>query len=109
MVLRKRNLEGKVASITGGEIGLGKVMALTLAKEGADITVAARWVEAIGQTAKEVRALGRRGFAILTDVTSSQQVNWMVEQILSEMGRIDILNPYPEEVTLVALVAEREG
>ncbi len=91
MVTRKQSLEGKVAIITGGGTGLGKAMALTLAREGTDIVVAARRVEPIEQTAKEVSALGRRGLAIPTDVTDSQQVNHLVERTLSEMGRIDIL------------------
>jgi len=84
-------LEGKVAIITGGGTGLGKCMALIMAGEGADIVVAARRVEAIEQTAKEVRELGCRGLAIATDVTDSGQVNRMVEQTLAEMGQIDIL------------------
>ncbi len=91
MVSGKQGLEGKVAIITGGGTGLGKAMALALAKEGADIVVASRRMEPIEQAAKEVRALGRRALAISTNVTDSQQVNQLVERTLSEMGRIDIL------------------
>lgn len=91
MISGERSLDGKVAIITGGGTGLGKAMALALAKEGVDIVVAARRVELIEQTAKEVSALGRRGLAIPTDVTDSQQVNRLVEQTLSKMGGIDIL------------------
>lgn len=91
MVSDNTGLAGKVAIITGGGTGLGKAMALSLAREGADIVVAARRLEAIEQTAKEVRDLGRRGLAIPTDVTDSRQVNQLVESALSEMGRIDIL------------------
>ena len=91
MVSAKQILEGRVAVITGGGTGLGKATALTLAKEGADIVVAARRTELIEETAKEVSALGRRGLAIPTDVTDSEQVNRLIERTLSEMGRIDIL------------------
>lgn len=91
MVSAKQGLTGKVAVITGGGTGLGKAMALALAKEGADIVVAARRIELIEQTAGEVAALGRRSLAISTDVTDSRQVNRMVEQALSEMGGVDIL------------------
>ena len=84
-------LKGKVAIVTGGGTGLGKAMALALAKEGADIVVAARRVDAIEQTAREVKDLGCRGLAIPTDVTDTQQVNRLVERTLSEMGRLDIL------------------
>lgn len=91
MVSAKGTLEGKVAIITGGGTGLGKTMALALAREGADIVVAARRVEAIEQTAREAMDLGRRGLAISTDVTDSRQVDRMVERTLSEMGGLDIL------------------
>lgn len=91
MVSGKRGLEGKVAIITGGGTGLGKAMALALAKEGADIVVTGRRVAPVEQTAKEVSGLGRRALAVPTDVTDSQQVNRLVERTLSEMGRVDIL------------------
>ena len=84
-------LAGKVVIITGGGTGLGKAMALLMAKEGADIVVAARRVNAIEQTAREVKDMGRRALAIPTDVTDSQQVNSMVERTIAEMGGIDIL------------------
>jgi NAD(P)-dependent dehydrogenase (short-subunit alcohol dehydrogenase family) len=91
MVSGKGTLDGKVAIVTGGGTGLGKTMALAMAKEGADIVVASRRVEAIEPAAKEVTALGRRGLAISTDVTDSQQVNNLIERTISEMGRLDIL------------------
>jgi len=84
-------LAGKVAIITGGGTGLGKMTALHMAREGADIVVAARRVGAIEQTAKEVREIGPRALAIPTDVKDSQQVNSMVERTLAEMGGLDIL------------------
>lgn len=89
---RNRNLMGKVAIITGGGTGLGKAIALVLARAGgADIVVAGRRVEPLEQTAKEARAIGQRALAVPTDVTDSQQVNRMIERTLSEMGKIDIL------------------
>ena len=65
-------LDGRLAIITGGGTGLGKIMSLIMAGEGCDIVVAARRVDAIEQTAKEVRDLGRRALAIPTDVTDSK-------------------------------------
>ena len=91
MVSMKGTLEGKVAIITGGGTGLGKAMALTLAREGADIVAAGRRPEPIEQTVKEVRDMGRSGLAVSTDVTDSKQVNNLVEQTLSQMGGLDIL------------------
>ncbi|HEY42122.1 MAG TPA: SDR family oxidoreductase [Dehalococcoidia bacterium] len=84
-------LAGKVAIITGGGTGLGKMMALLMAKEGADIVVAARRIGAIEQTADEVREIGPRALAIPTDVTDPAQVNNLVERTLVEMGGLDIL------------------
>jgi NAD(P)-dependent dehydrogenase (short-subunit alcohol dehydrogenase family) len=91
MVAETWNLAGKVVIITGGGTGLGKAMALTLAKAGADVVVAARRVEPLEQTAAEVRALGRRALAVSTDVTVSQQVNNLVARTISEMGKLDIM------------------
>jgi NAD(P)-dependent dehydrogenase (short-subunit alcohol dehydrogenase family) len=84
-------LAGKVAIITGGGTGLGKMTALLMAKEGADIVVSARRVGAIEQTAKEVREIGPRALAIPTDVMDPAQVNNMVARTLAEMGGLDIL------------------
>lgn len=91
MAAGKGTLAGKVAIVTGGGTGLGKTMALAMAKEGADVVIASRRLEAIEPAAKEVTALGRRGLAIPTDVTDSKQVNHLIERTISEMGRLDIL------------------
>lgn len=91
MAQGKGTLEGKVAIVTGGGTGLGKASAILLAKEGADVVVAARRVNAIEQTAKEVTDLGRKALAIPTDVTDTQQVNNLVERTIAEMGGLDIL------------------
>ena len=84
-------LAGKVALVTGGGYGIGKGIALQLARAGADVAVAARSVDKINQTAAEVRALGRRGIAIPTDVSQEKQVVEMVARAVKELGQIDIL------------------
>lgn len=91
-------LEGKVAVITGASRGIGKVIALALAKEGADIVVAAKSTEAteklpgtIYETAHEVEALGRRALAIKTDVRDEDAIQQLAETTRKELGRIDIL------------------
>lgn len=91
MVSRELGLAEKVAIVTGGGTGLGKAMALALAKEGADVVVGARRVEPIEQTAKEIQEMGRRSLAVPTDVTDSRKVNNLVEETLSKMGGLDIL------------------
>lgn len=91
-------LEGKVAIVTGASRGIGKAIALALAREGADVVVAARTEEETGplpgtihKTANEIRALDRQSLAIKTDVTKEEQVTEMVKKTLEAFGRIDIL------------------
>lgn len=91
-------LAGKVALITGSSRGLGKAMALTFARAGADIVVVARTEEenpklpgTIHQTADEVRALGRRAVAIRTDVLVDEQIEGAVARAVAELGRLDIV------------------
>ena len=90
-MLKEYNLAGKVAIVTGAGRGIGKGIALTLAEAGADVTVAARTVEQIEGTAEEIRKLGRRALAVPTDVTKKDQIENVVEQTVSEFGKIDIL------------------
>jgi len=91
-------LEGKVALITGSSRGIGKATALQLARDGADIVVCARSLEStedspgsIGQTADEIRALGRRALAVKLDVFEDAEMRNAVEEAMREFGRIDIL------------------
>ena len=91
MTLDRLRLNGKVAIVTGGGTGLGKAMALALADAGADIVVSARREGPIEATVELVAAKGRRALAIKTDVTSSAQVDTMVEKTVAEFGKVDIL------------------
>ena len=90
-MLKEYSLEDKMAIVTGAGRGIGKAIALTLAEVGADITVVARTVDQIEQTAKEIRELGCRALAVKADVTKKDQVANVVEQTVSQLGRIDIL------------------
>lgn len=84
-------LEGKVAIVTGAGEGIGKAIALRLAQDGANIAVAEINPETANVAAGEVEGLGRRAIAIKTDVSSREQVNKMVEQVVRELGTVDIL------------------
>lgn len=91
-------LEGKVAIITGASRGIGKAIALALARAGADVVVAARTEEEKGplpgtihKTADEIHTLGRRALAIKTDVTKEEEVEAMVRRTIEEFGGIDVL------------------
>jgi len=100
------DLKGKVAIVTGAgrKLGIGRAIALRLAREGADVAVVdicdrfeefpdyglGTW-EGLKSTADEVGALGVRGLPLKVDVTDSQAVDEMVAQTMDAFGRIDIL------------------
>jgi 3-oxoacyl-[acyl-carrier protein] reductase len=84
-------LKGKVALVTGGSRGLGRVDALALAEAGADVVVADILMDGAEKTAKEVQAMGRKSFAIKMDVTHMEEVKEGVVRIKNELGSIDIL------------------
>jgi NAD(P)-dependent dehydrogenase (short-subunit alcohol dehydrogenase family) len=84
-------LEGKIALVTGAGRGMGKAIALTFAREGADVAVNDINLDNAEAAASEVRALGRRSMAIRADVSKPNEVNQMVERVIREWGGIDIL------------------
>jgi citronellol/citronellal dehydrogenase len=92
-------LADRVAIITGSSRGVGKFMALELAREGCHVVVAARSEEegdpklpgTIYATVEELRALGVRALPVRTDVTDEESVRAMVRAALDEFGRVDVL------------------
>jgi 3-oxoacyl-[acyl-carrier protein] reductase len=108
------DLSGRVAFVTGGSRGLGRADALTLARAGADVVIADLLVESelteetdaygplamVARTqglvgtesaAAEIRAMGRRSFAVRCDVTDRDQVRAAVAQTVEQLGSVDIL------------------
>ena len=90
MSLSDFSLENKVALITGGTSGLGKMMALALAKAGAFVWIASSRDNA-DETLQEIRQQGSNGSFVQVDVTSSDALEKIVSQILKASSRIDIL------------------
>jgi 3-oxoacyl-[acyl-carrier protein] reductase len=84
-------LAGKVALVTGAAQGIGKAVALLLARNGAEIVVSDINLEKAEETAKEVQALGRKALATKVDVATLGDVEKMVEAILAQFGKVDIL------------------
>jgi 3-hydroxybutyrate dehydrogenase len=84
-------LAGRRALVTGGGRGIGRAVALALAREGADVTVAARSAAQIEEVAAEVRACGVRGFDVQADVTDAAAVARMAADAARRMGGVDIL------------------
>lgn len=83
--------ENKVALVTGAGSGIGKSIALTLAKEGADIIVNDVNNELADAVAVEINQLGRRGLSITADISDETAVQSMVEKSIKVYGRIDFL------------------
>jgi 3-oxoacyl-[acyl-carrier protein] reductase len=84
-------LKGKVALVTGGAQGIGKAVALMLARHGADVIVADVNLQKATETAKDVEATGRAAMAVNVDVTRLSDVEQMVESAIRQFGKIDIL------------------
>lgn len=83
--------ENKVAMITGSSRGLGKALAIELAKNGYDIVVNyARSRSAAEETVKEIEALGRKAIMIRANVGDVAKLRVMFEQVKEEFGRLDV-------------------
>ncbi len=85
-------LNGKVAVITGGSEGIGKAVALCLAREGAKVAICARRPEVLERAATEIRNLsGGDVFAHPVDVTKRAEIEQFITTVAGHFGRIDIL------------------
>lgn len=86
------SLLGKVALVTGGSRGIGKGIALCLARQGADVAVNFHSKEDEAQeVVKKIKEMGRRAMAIKADVSKKEEVGAMAEKVVKEFGKIDIL------------------
>lgn len=84
-------LQDKIALVTGGGSGIGRGIALTMARHGADLVVTDMNAEGAETVAGEVRALGRRAQALRHDVTNWESCHDVVRRALAALGRIDTL------------------
>jgi 3-oxoacyl-[acyl-carrier protein] reductase len=84
-------LKGKVAIITGSGRGIGRVIALTLAREGAKVVINDYYLERAESVAQEIKAEGAEAMSIQADITKSEQVEQMVKKVIEAWGKVDIL------------------
>jgi NAD(P)-dependent dehydrogenase (short-subunit alcohol dehydrogenase family) len=91
MILEEFRLEGNVAILTGCGRSWLKYLGLALAQAGAAVVTAGPEQKQIESGIEEIRRLGRKAMAIQTDLTSSREIQRMMDHTLSQFGRIDIL------------------
>ena len=83
--------EGKVALVTGAARGIGETIALTLARDGADVVIVDVELEGAQRVAQEVEGLGRKAKAIQVDVSQRVAVKRLISDVVSAFKKIDIL------------------
>lgn len=84
-------LKDKVAIITGGGYGLGRVIALGFVAEGARVCIAARTKNRLEDTAREIEAVGGQVLTVQTDIAREEDVESMIAQTVERFGALDIL------------------
>ena len=84
-------LDGKIAVITGGSVGLGAQMATALAEAGANIVIAARKVERCVAMCEQLEKMGVKALAVACDVSKAEDCQNLVDVTVKEFGALDIL------------------
>ena len=85
------DLDGKISLVTGAGRGIGRAIALILARAGSDVALVARSQAELDSVVQEIQDLGRRATAFAADLTQTQQLASWTDQISRTMGGIDVL------------------
>ncbi len=86
------SLKDKVAVVLGGTSGIGRAIAVGYARAGANVVVSSRRAEMIEETAAELRGLGSRTVCCASDVTDRASLEALLDTVVGEFGRVDILS-----------------
>ncbi|MGD8868694.1 MAG: SDR family NAD(P)-dependent oxidoreductase, partial [Gemmatimonadales bacterium] len=85
-------LAGKNAIVTGGSLGIGSAIALTLAREGCNVAINYRRHDTEAkEIVRKIEEMGRKGLAIKADVASYDDAQKTVQTVIAEFGSLDIL------------------
>ena len=86
-----QNIKGKKALVTGGSRGLGKAIALALAKEGVDVAITGRSSKSLEETVEEIKKLGVNATYSVFNVAEKVEVKMQLERLIESFGAFDIL------------------
>ncbi len=93
--MERQDLKGKCAIVTGASSGIGRAIAIALAREGAGVIIASRGksgkADSLIAVQKEIEAFGGKALAVQADVSRAEDVKGLVERAVAEFGRVDIL------------------
>jgi NAD(P)-dependent dehydrogenase (short-subunit alcohol dehydrogenase family) len=96
--------DGKVALVTGAGQGIGRGIALALAREGAGLALVGRTASKLQDVASEIARRGGRALPVAADVTDGEQVEHAVKQTVAELGALDVLVNNAQEYTFGTLL-----
>jgi 3-oxoacyl-[acyl-carrier protein] reductase len=84
-------LDNRVALVTGSGRGIGRAIALAMAREGAKVGLTSRTRSELDEVAREMQALGAARFAVTADIMDREAIKTMVKAVIDHFGRLDIL------------------
>ena len=107
-VLELFNLNGKVAIVTGGGDGLGRMLAMALGEAGSNVVICSRKLNKCEETARAVEEVGVKALPFQCDITSDEEVDHLVRETIGRFQHIDILvnnsgrtwGANPEDITM---------